>query len=254
MKIILFAALVLFGFIGVFSQERTISKAEFEAVSKNPNRYAIIAWKGKSFRNIRTDEIKLEGLKSIDRFLKSTMEFVSNHALASNRQHVTRSIIENRSGAKTTKIESIQIGDKSYKRKDNQPWAIETVEVKPKSATVRTAFPTSLGTEIESIIETVNPEVEGTIEYKYLGTEKLNNQPANVYAVIMKTKHIRLASNKERRNIKTTKYWFSENGVILKEDNIAESRGEAGTFTFYNHITSVWELDQNIKIETPVMN
>jgi hypothetical protein len=255
MKSILCVTLVLFGFISVFSQERTISKAEFEAVSKKPNRYAVLAWKGKSFRNVRTNEVKLNGSKPIDSFLKSTMEFVPNYAPESNLLYVTHSIIENRIGSKITKSESIRIGGKNYKRKDNEPWIVEIVEVKPKSATTETTTPsTSIGTEIESIIESVNREVERIIEYKYLGTEKLNNQNANVYAVIMKTKHIHLASNKERQNIKTTKYWFSEDGVILKEDDIAESRGEAGTFTFYNYITSVWELDPNIKVEAPVLN
>lgn len=242
MKSILCVALVLFGFIGVFAQERTISKAEFMAVLRNPNSQALFAWKGKSFRNIRTIEVKIEGPKPLDQFLKSTHEFVPNYATESNRLYVSRFITENRIGTETTRSESIQIGDKNYKRKGNEAWTLETVEVKPKPATTETTVsPSSVSTEVERIVE-----------YKYLGSEKINNQTANMYAEIMRTKHISPATNEETRNIGTTKYWFNEDGVILKEDVIWDSQSKAQRF--YNHRTSDWELDPNIKIEAPVGN
>lgn len=242
MKRIFCIVVILFGTIGVFAQERTISKAEFEAVSKNPNRHALVAWKGKSFRNIRTIEVKIEGPKPLDQFLKSTHEFVPNNAAESNRLYASRFVTENRTGTETTRSESIVIGDKNYKRKDNQPWTLETVEVKPKPPTTETTAPPS----------SVSTVVERIIEYKYLGTEKLNNQTANIYAEIMKIKHLDPATNKETRNTQITKYWFNEDGVILKEDTVWDSRGKA--VTFYNHRTSVWELDPSIKIEVPAMN
>jgi hypothetical protein len=242
MKSILFIVLVLFGFIGVFAQERTISKAEFNVVFSNPNQLALIRWKGKSFRNIRTIETKVEGPKPLDQFLKSTHEFVPNYAPESNRLYVSRFITENRIGSKTTKSESIQIGEKSYKRQDNEPWTEEAVEVKPKPTTTDTTASPAF----------VSTEVERTAEYKYLGSEKINNQTANLYAVIIKTTHFNPTINEETRNTQTSKYWFNEDGVMLKEDIIWESRSKA--VTFYNHRTSVWELDPNIKIEAPVVN
>ena len=45
MKKILFMALILFGCVGVFAQERTIEQAEFDAIYKN----SFGKW-GKSYR------------------------------------------------------------------------------------------------------------------------------------------------------------------------------------------------------------
>jgi hypothetical protein len=68
----------------------------------------------------------------------------------------------------------------------------------------------------------------------------------------MKIKHIDPATNQETRNTQTTKYWFNEDGVIIKEDVVWDSRGKA--VIFYNHRTSVWELDPNIKIDAPAVD
>lgn len=241
MKIIFCAALIFIGAVGIFAQEKAITKAEFDVVLKNPNRFPVLAWRGKSFRSIATFETKAEGARQTDTSSKHTTEYfpTSTNALApANAFHI---IHETRLGSVITKSESISIGNKIYKRNGNEPWTEATVEVKPPAPPPPPPAPLP-----------VNTEVDRKIEYKYLGSEKFNNQTTNVYTVIVKIKRIEPSTNKEILSVTTEKYWFSEEGVALKEEFISESRG--GATSFFQRRTTVWELDANIKVEAPVVN
>lgn len=233
MKRIFSAVLILIGAVGVFAQERTISKTEFDALFKNPNRLAPFVWKGKTWRNIITTETKAEGKKPLDSSTKSTSVYAP--------WQKSHTFSESRTGSKITKREVIRLGDKIYTRNENEAWTVEAFVEKPKPETTAPAAPVA-----------VDSKVERNIEYKYLGTEKLNSQTTNVYAHIMKTKSADPLTNVERAYIHTMKYWFNEDGTLLKEDRVIEGRGEAGTL--YNRLTIIYELDPNIIIEAPLIN
>ena len=104
---------------------------------------------------------------------------------------------------------------------------------------------------VKTISASVNPADVQT-EYKYFGNEKLNGQNAKVYAVIVKTKNIDPASKQEILSVSTTKYWFADNGTILKSDMTMESRN--GGKISHSRATQIWESDANIRIEAPTMN
>lgn len=234
MKNILCAALILFGAVGVLAQERTISKEEFDAALKNPNRIAAFVWKGKTWRMTITSETKAEGKKPVDSSTKSISEFAP--------WQTSRTISEIRTGSKITKSEKIRIGDKIYKRNENEAWTVDPFEEKPPSqraGTAATAAP-------------ADGKIERQYEYKYLGNEMLNDQTTNVYVEILKTKTLDPSTNLERVFTHTNKYWFNEDGTQLKEERVMEGRIESGTF--YNRLTMLYELDQNIKIEAPVID
>jgi hypothetical protein len=225
-------ALILIGAVGAFAQERTISKAEFDSVSKS-SKWALTEWKGKSIRMIQTSEARSEGKIPTDASGKVILEFAS--------PTVSRSISEIRSESKITKSESIRIGDKTYKRNGDEAWIEGTVEVKPQTKATDTKPPAPQADEFVR-----------QFEYKYLGTEKLNNLTANVYAEVQTAKRIDPKTNKESVTTYTKKYWFSEDGIKLKEDTVMEFTGT--DVTRYTRLTVAWELDPNIKVEAPKMN
>lgn len=222
MKCILSIGLVLFGFIGVFAQEKTIGQAEFDAVYQNsPEK-----WKGKPHRMIITTQSRTEGRPQTDYSSKSIIENASTTT--------SRVIYENSFQSKNSNSETIRIGDKIYTREGNGAWKEGTSEVKAQPG--------------NKITNTDN-QADGQIEYKYLGTEKLDNQTANVYVKIARKKGINSANNKETVSTTTTKYWFGEDGMILKSDMKMDS--QTGEKIFHTRLTQVWELDPNIKIEAP---
>lgn len=225
MKNILCAALILFGLIGVSAQEKTITQAEFEAVYKNSPE----AWKSKSHRRTVTTESKAEGRPQTDYSSKSVVESAS--------PTVSRVIYETSFGSKTSKRELIKIDDKTYTRKEGEAWLEGNSKNEPAM--------------VKTISASVNP-ADAQTEYKYFGNEKLDGQNAKVYAVIVKTKNVDPASKQEILSISTTKYWFADNGAILKSDMTTESRN--GDKVSYSRATQIWESDPNIRIEAPKMN
>lgn len=230
MKNIFCIALILIGTLAAFAQERTISKEEFEAALKHPNRLAPIVWRDKSYRTVLITEIKSEGKVQLYQSSKGIIEFVPRVG--------SRLISESRSGSKITKTERITIGDKIYKRNENEAWIIEV-----KSETKRPDTKSA---------DSNFKEIDWQTEYKYLGTEILNNQTTKVYESIEKRKSINIETGEERISTITIKYWFNEDGISLKEDQIGENR--IGANTSYYRLTKAWELDPNIKVEAPVVN
>ncbi len=222
MKSILCIGLILFGFIGVFAQEKTIEHAEFDAVYQNSTN----KWKGKTHRMIITTQSSTEGRPQTDYSSKSIIEYASSTT--------SRLIYENSFQSKTSNSETIRIGYKIYIREGNGAWKEGTSGVESQSE--------------NKIMDTDN-QAEGQIEFKFLGTEKLGNQTTNVYAKIARKKLVNLTNNKETLSATTTKYWFGEDGMILKLDMKMDS--QTGERIFHTRLTQVWELDPNIKIEEP---
>ena len=233
MKTILLAALLLFGAVGAFAQEKTLSKAEFDSVIKNA-KWELTEWKGKAVRMTQTNEAKADGKRQEFSSGKTVIEFAS--------PTVSRLIGETTSGSKTTRTESIRIGDKTYKRTGDGAWIEGTIEAK-----ARTAEPPA-----PPIYEVSEGEAERTTEYKYLGTEQLNGLTAKVYVATTKIKRNNPTNNQETLSISTHKYWIGEDGVKVKDENTGETRGRE--INIYRRLTVVWEADPTIKVEAPVIN
>jgi hypothetical protein len=226
MKKILCLALILFACTSIPAQEKTITQSEFDAMYQ----ISIDNWKGKTYRMVMSSQSTVEGRLQTNYASKTIIEFVS--------PTVNRSISESNFNSKTTRTEAIRIGDKTYKRVGDGQWQEGAFQ------------PYSPKTENKPA-NTSNQE-SSQIEYKYLGTEKLNTQTANVYAVIKKVKGVNSSNNKEYLHNIINKYWFSEDGLILKLNLEMETRTDI--VTARNSLIHTWELDPNIKIEAPNLN
>jgi hypothetical protein len=225
MRSIFCTAIILFAVIGVFAQEKILTRAEFDAVYKN-RKWAPDSWKGRSYRMTTTNEVKTEGKPAPANALKITIEFAA--------PTVSRYVSEIGSGANVVKTESIRIGDKTYKRKGDEPWLVGTV---------------GAGTKTETADAETAP-ADGDEEYKYLGAESLNGRTASVYATVTTTKPAGTLAAAEKPSVFTTKYWFAEDGTLLKKESVSERRSNGNTL--YSRLTTVWELDPTIKVEAPV--
>lgn len=228
MKKFICLAFILFGTIGVFAQEaeKTIEKSEFDTVSINSYR----KFAGQSYRQT---EVSQDILASPNQN-KLSYKFITEFASAARG---SRSIQELYSMAIKKRTETIRIGGKIYTRTDDGEWTKKTPEISPKT-------------------ESKLKMVEEQIEYKSLGTEKLDNQNTSVYAKVQKQKLINESNKSEMFVTITTKYWFGEDGGRIKEEAQAERRIKSekspSESVFRNLRVTVWELDPNIKIEAPI--
>jgi hypothetical protein len=224
-------AFILFAAVGAFAQEeKPIEKSEFDTISSNSYR----KFAGQSYRQTEVFQ---------DTLTSRTPTFTNQNKLSSKsimevaaRQGI-RSISEFDSPTLKKRTETIRINGKIYTRTDDGEWTEEKPIVRPKT---------------ESKLKTV----EEQIEYKSLGTEKLDDQNASVYAKIQKQKLINESTKSEMFVTITTKYWFGEDGGRLKEEMQAERRvtsekSRAETVSSSLRVT-VWELDPSIKIEAPI--
>lgn len=214
MKKILCIALVLIASLSVSAQEKTIDKNEFDAILKSSFR----GLGDKPHRVINTTEFSVEGRPEAKHSTKSTTEFLPGKF---------QSIFE----SQYIKKETIRIGHETYTREGNGEWRKEISAVKPKS---------------ENKLITV----ENQIEYKFLGTEKLDNQNLNVYAKIEKKKLINPTNNTETFSTAITKYWFGDGVWFWKSETNTENR--TGETKSKSRHTTEYELDPNIKIEAPL--
>jgi hypothetical protein len=91
--------------------------------------------------------------------------------------------------------------------------------------------------------------IENKIEYKFLGSEKLGDRQANIFATTEQNKSVEKATGVEISSTVTIKYWFREDGELSKMERLTKSR-LGDRVTNYQVIT-VYEADPNIKIEAP---
>jgi hypothetical protein len=248
MNKILLTALVLFAGIGVFAQEKTIDKTEFDTVfqnsfrslSGNPRRETSTS---KSSSEIipqaKYPEANYSGMNHLGtNYPANSLEYIRPARITFNkviREFLpgvgSRMTYEFNSPSLYKKTETIIIADKTYTREGDGQW-IETMPVSH--------------TRPESTVKTVDNQ----FKYKFLGTEQFNNQNANVYTVTEKSKLISLKYNRESSSNTITKYWFAEDGRLLKTESKREIRGGNTISKF--HTTTLYELDPNIRIEVPI--
>lgn len=219
MKKFLGLVLILFASIATLAQERVIEKEEFYNVYTR----ALSMRGGKSSRTTIIWEFQSEGSRAFNFPSKLISEYVPNVG--------SRNIYEANPKTGSLGIERISIGKKVYERKGNGEW---------KEAALVDAPYTPKGS-----IKILNKEDE----YKFLGSERLDNQNMTVYSWTVRQKYTWEKTNEEVLSNITTKYWFKENGELLKTEQLQESRTN-GKVTSMKR-TDIYEIDPNIKIEAP---
>lgn len=230
-KILCPAVFVLFAAISVFTQEKIIQPTEFEAVSKK----SALLLSGKARRMIRTVQSTVEVIpesnapeeakKSLQPSVISIKSMTEIHPSAGSH-----SVYEFNSSSINTKKEVIRTGDKIYTREGDGEWTTTTPQVVSKA-------------------DGTTKRLDTQIEYKSVGSEKVGDQNTNIYAKTEKSKFINATSNQEGVSSTTTKYWYAEDGRLVKRETKREIRNGRMLSKFSSII--VFELDPNIKIEAP---
>ena len=225
MKKFIYLALVLFSATGLFAQETTIEKSDFDAALSK----AFVRFAGQSYRRTESSRDILPNENQNRVTTKSFTEFAPR---------ARRSFYQFDSPTVKTKKETIVIDGKTYTRLNDGEWTDKKIVPEKPS---------------ERKLE----EIESKTEYKSLGTEILDNRVTSVYARIDNKKFVNTSNNRELLSTNTTKFWLDEKGGLVKEETQTESRMKAAQDrpeSVYRTIrTSFWEIDPTIKIEAPVV-
>lgn len=209
--------LVLLSFAGVFAQEKTITESEFNAIydkakeKRESNPYRMTT----TFKN--TVEGKPESANSGTVVMESVSPTMSRIVLKTNFE------------SESKERERVKVNDKIYTREDGAAWKQESTEN-------RTPVNRTSG-------ENTNAE------YKFIGSEMLNGQKAAVYQKTESRKRIRERDKAEINSDINTKYWFGENGDLMKVERTATVH--IGDEIIHSSFNRTFEFDPNIKIETP---
>lgn len=275
MKKTLCLILILFGFTGIFAQQKNVTQAEFDSIYNNGiaklkvTQYRMTIknesnseWKSLlpiaqesipssfsssplSIQSAREDPFNSSNPYKPKRIGDPTYIGESTTIIEYASPSVYRHIFEAKSqttnngfspniinpGPSITRIERITIGNESYIKVGNEKW---------KAA----KFPA-----IQSFQNQLTLLEEET-KYQFLGKENLDGQSTSVYQKIEKRKSIN-SSNKTKTSLTSTmKYWFSEDGRLLKTE--IKNKSQTGQSVFNSKSTTVYEADSSIKIEKPI--
>ena len=224
-------ALILFAVISALAQEKTISQAEFDSAGKNSFRWLA----GQTYRETRIAKTTLITLPQTDNSALPTLppRYTSIKSVVESGRGGFHSVYEFNSASVNKKQERIRIDGKTYLREGDGKWMEEILVPQPKLA---------------GKTKTTDEQ----IEYKFLGNETVSNQNAVVYAKIETGKVTGLSNNFESLSTATTKFWFGDDGRLLKTERNQEFRNDKLVTTFQT-VTTI-ELDPNIKIEIPYLN
>jgi hypothetical protein len=226
MKKIFCLAFVLFAVAAATAQEKTIEKAEFDAVSRPSMRKYL----GQSYRQTTTTQNIIDDSTNLPILSKTVFEHTAARA--------SRMVYEFSSPTLNVKRETITVGGKIYSRIDGGEWTEKKLET-PRP-----------------MVESSLKMVEEKIAYKSLGTELLNGEKTDVYEKIQNQKRINESTGGETFSIVTTKYWYGKDGGILKQEQQMEIRvklpADPKEKITRHSMVNVWELDPEIKIEEPV--
>jgi hypothetical protein len=231
---ILCLTFVLFASVNVFAQEKTIQRAEFETITRSSSRLMA----GKPRRIIRTQQSTVEIAPQTNVSNASAKSLPPSTILVKSVTEVLpevgfRSIYEFNSSSKNIKKEIIKVAGKTYTREGNGEW-------------------TETFSEITSKRESAARNIVNQVEYKSFGSDRLGNQNTSIYAKIERSKFTNPSDNRESISSTTTKYWYGEDGRLLKRERTREIRN--GKMISKFNSTTVFELDPNIKIEAPKLN
>ena len=231
---ILCLTFVLFASVNVFAQEKTIQRAEFETITRSSSRLMA----GKPRRIIRTQQSTVEIAPQTNVSNASAKSLPPSTISVKSVTEVLpevgfRSIYEFNSSSKNIKKEIIKVAGKTYTREGNGEW-------------------TETFSEITSKRESAARNIVNQVEYKSVGSDRLGNQNTSIYAKIERSKFTNPSANRESISSTTTKYWYGEDGRLLKRERTREIRN--GKMISKFNSTTVFELDPNIKIEAPKLN
>jgi len=140
-----------------------------------------------------------------------------------------REVEEIKSPTKNSKLERIWDGKNLYEKQNDGEWK-------------KYGGGSSVGGSITS--------GQTTTTYRFVGKESLNNRTADVY----ESESLRVANKMTRTSqyrveyVTKTKYWISEDGLLLKMIKESEVVGSKAL----SRETAIYEYDSNIKIEAPI--
>lgn len=105
-------------------------------------------------------------------------------------------------------------------------------------------------------VKNITLAVDRQIEYKYLGKQMLGNQNTSVYQTVEREKATLPNTKREMISTYTSKYWYGEDGAILKQESDYEylSNPDRKDSVVHQMSTTIWEIDPKIKIERPILN
>ncbi len=199
------------------SDENIIEESKFnELLAKTTENL-----KGKTYRLTETIDYFPDRDANVERVTTKILEI----AVPDKRREVE----EIKSPTENSRVERIWDGKNLYKKQDDGEWE-------------KYLGGSSVGGSITS--------GRTTTTYKFVGKETLNNKPANIY----ESESHRVANKMTRTSqyrveyITKTKYWISEEGLLLKTIKESEVVGSKAL----SRETAIYEYDSNVKIEAPI--
>lgn len=230
MKSILCLLVILFASIGAYAQAETLTFLQFDSVYNRAMKFwAMDEWKGRPFRKTTLMHDFLENFPQTDYTMKTTIEYRTPTQYSG--------VYENNLAGKKKKHEWIQLDDKHYSRLDDGEWQ----EGGPGT-------PTAFNVKRTTLPDTFDEKSD----YRYLGIEKLDGQPMNVYEKTVVSKRFYEAKGIEWISTATTKYWIGATGALLKSDMVRVTRISGKTYRDF--VTMFWEWDDTIKIVAPKLS
>lgn len=218
MKTILCLLVMMLGLTMTMSaQEKVFQKADFDVLLKN----AVEILKAKPHRIVVVSLSDVNGKPQEAESSKTIVEVAS--------EDKRRSVREYKSADKNLKREFVRVGAQTYLRENEGKWT-QTVASANQS-------PTNMKV------------VDEQIQYKLIGKETLGGKNSTVY---QRTKNSRMTDNSTNEEIQSTevvKYWFDENGNLLKRERNRENRRGGKIFHFTN--TATFEYDSSIQVAAP---
>jgi hypothetical protein len=169
---------------------------------------------GKAYRTTTTTDIYADDLKTVKTKIVSTFECDASGNF--HQRHTSES------GGVIEKYESIGIGDKSYVKENDAKW--------------RVPEPVKLSESLYGLGNTTGG--------KFIEKTTFNGQTVNIYE-----EKNNLYEGETRRS-ETIRYWFAENGELLKTET-RETNLKTGET---RSIVEIYEYDPKIKIKAPVMS
>ena len=226
MKYFFTIAILLFSFIGISAQETVINKAEFDKIMAENYRIAM---------NQPTRTTELMEHSGVGSSLKT-------RSIRERSGRAYRNIYEAESEVSSSKIETISINGKTYKKILDKPWTEEIVEKR---------------TPPQSTVETISSESI----YKSLGVEKIGGIETKKFKLTEKKETLNREKGYETSSNSTSTFWFDNTGLLIKSERITESILKSQpkendtmirkpTKTVMKTTTTI-EIDASIKIEAP---
>jgi hypothetical protein len=136
-------------------------------------------------------------------------------------------------GKPTPTRESLRIANWVYTRSGNDGW----------TRMQYSATPTAKETE-ESPFQVLSSQAE----YTYLGEGKLMDKPVQIFLKTERQTKVNQKSGEASETESRNKYWIGPNGMVLKSDFIAETRGKTTSRTT---VVMEWQIDPSITFTLP---